>query len=110
MVKSSERRHQRRKTIDLNVFVAPTETTLQKVAVRDLSLTGINISLPQYPLHNDQLITLYFDTRTSHYPLEQAVRARVVHTSKDAIGLRFEHFGNEVIGVLHELLKDAKYF
>ena len=107
-----ERREQPRHPISLEVFVSPTKASNTRLASRitNLSLLGCAIEPNSYSFEEKEKLSICFVASREQCSMSTIIQAEVAHVGEDYIGLCFDTMGAEVIDLLRELLKEAKYF
>jgi len=107
-----ERREHPRHPISLEVFVSPLKTVNTRIESRitNMSLLGCAIEPNSYTFAEKEKLSICFVASREQCSMTTTIQAEVAHVGTDYIGLCFETMGAEVIELLRELLKEAKYF
>jgi hypothetical protein len=107
-----ERRRHARARVELDVWVSSTDDPpdFRKTQVLDLSLMGMAISEPEIGVSQGQTVRLCFALEGAECPWRRLILGRVVHRSRDSVGVEFEMLGVEILTVINGLLDKAKYF
>ncbi len=107
-----ERREHLRHPISLEVFVTPAKVKNQRIASRiiNMSLMGCAIEPNYYSFVEKEPVSICFVASKDHCSMSTIIQAEVAHIGDDYIGLCFDAMGADVMDLLRELLKEAKYF
>jgi hypothetical protein len=111
-ISAIERRKQPRHPVSLDVFVSPVKTDTVRVESRitNMSLLGCAIEPNSYVFKKREKLSICFVGSKEQCSLSTVIQAEVAYICRDYIGLCFESVGADVLAVLRELLKEAKYF
>ena len=107
-----ERREHPRHPISLEVFVSPARATNTRLASRiiNMSLLGCAIEPNSYVFEEREKLSICFVASKDQCSMSTIIQAEVAHVGADYIGLRFDAIGEDVMSLLRELLKEARYF
>lgn len=107
-----ERREHPRHPISLEVFVTPAKAKEQRIESRiiNMSLMGCAIEPNYYSFKEKEEVSICFVASKDQCSMSTIIQAEIAHIGNDYIGLCFDAMGAEVIDLLRELLKEAKYF
>ncbi|MCW8930944.1 MAG: PilZ domain-containing protein [Gammaproteobacteria bacterium] len=107
-----ERREHPRHPISLEVFVSPLKVTNTRLESKiiNMSLLGCAIEPNSYDFRENEKLAICFVASREQCSMSTIIKAEVAHICEEYIGLCFESMGDEVIELLRELLKEAKYF
>lgn len=107
-----ERREHPRHPISLDVYVSPQKVTNVRMESRviNMSLLGCAIEPNSYSFKEDEKLAICFVASREQCSMSTIIQAEVAHVCDEYIGLCFYSLGDDVIEVLRELLKEAKYF
>lgn len=107
-----DRRVQPRQPISLEVFISPGNATKQRIKSRitNMSLMGCAIEPISYSFSDEEQLSICFVASKDQCSMSTIIQAKVAHVDDNYIGLCFDSMGSEVIEVLRNLLKAAKYF
>ncbi len=109
---TTERREHPRHPISLEVFVSPINVTKLRLESRiiNMSLLGCAIEPNSYQFKEKEKLAICFVASREQCSMSTIIQARVAHVCDDYIGLCFDSMGDEVVELLRELLKEARYF
>ncbi len=107
-----DRREHPRHPISLEVFVTPDKARNQRLASRiiNMSLMGCAIKPNAYTFAEKEAVSICFVASKDQCSMSTIIQAEVAHIGNDYIGLCFDAMGADVMDLLHQLLKEAKYF
>ena len=107
-----ERREHTRHPISLEVFVSPSRAANTRIESRitNMSLLGCAIEPNSYAFEEKEKLSICFVASREQCSMTTTIQAKVAHIDKDYIGLSFDAMGADVMDLLRELLKEAKYF
>ncbi len=107
-----ERREHPRHPISLEVFVSPLKVKNKRIASRiiNMSLMGCAVEPNGYAYAEKERLAICFVASKAQCSMSTIIQAEVAHIGQDYIGLCFDAMGTEVMDLLHELLREAKYF
>lgn len=107
-----ERREHARQPISLEVFVSPCKAVNTRIESRitNMSLLGCAIEPNSYHFEEQEKLSICFVASREQCSMTTTIQAEVAHVGKDYIGLCFDTLGADVMDILRELLKEAKYF
>jgi hypothetical protein len=110
--KMDERREFVRQQINLDVCVAPNGLEQKHIESRilNMSLLGCAIEPGSYPFKEQEKLSICFQAAKEDCSKSTAIDAKVCHVCDEYIGLCFKSMGEDVMELLRELLKEAKYF
>ena len=111
-IERRERREHPRHPVSLEVFVSPirvTNTRLESKII-NMSLLGCAIEPNSYAFKEKEKLAICFVASKEQCSMSTIIKAEVAHICDDYIGLCFDSMGDDVIEILRELLKEAKYF
>jgi len=109
---AEDRREHFRHPITLEVFVTPENTDDKHLESRivNMSLLGCAIEPIHYPFKQEEKMSICFVESKEHCSRSTIIDAEVAHIGNDYIGLCFDAMGTDVMQLLRDLLKEAKYF
>jgi hypothetical protein len=107
-----ERREYPRHPISLEVFISPSHVNDIRIASRiiNMSLLGCAIELNEYSYKEKEKLSICFVASKDQCSMSTIIQAEVIYIGEDYIGLCFATMGADVMNLLRDLLKDAKYF
>ncbi|MCK5662378.1 MAG: PilZ domain-containing protein [Thiotrichaceae bacterium] len=107
-----ERRKHLRHSINLEVFVSPIKVTNVRLESRiiNMSLLGCAIEPNSYSFKENEKLAICFVASKEQCSMSTIIQAEVAHVCNEYIGLCFESLGEDVLQLLRELLKEARYF
>lgn len=106
-----ERRKLPRHPIELSVFVSPIKVTNMRLESRiiNMSLLGCAIVPVSYEFSlKDKLVLCFRPSKQCN--TATTINAQVAHVCSDYIGICYDSLGDDVVTLLQDLLKEAKYF
>lgn len=111
-VAAIERREHPRHPINIEVFISPIKVTNVRIESRviNMSLLGCAIEPNSYPFKENEKLAICFVASEEQCSMSTIIQAEVAHICNEYIGLCFDSLGDDVIELLRELLKEAKYF
>ena len=107
-----ERREQYRHHLRLGVCVTPKDMDDLHIesSIINMSLLGCAIEPANYSFRKKDKISICFVAAKENCSKATSIGAKVCHVCDEYIGLCFESMGADVMELLRDLLKEAKYF
>lgn len=108
-----ERREHPRHPISLKIFISPeraSANTRFESRITNMSLYGCAIEPNSYVFKKQEKLSISFVASKDQCSMSTIIQAEVAHVGENYIGLCFDAVGTEVMNLLRELLKEAKYF
>ena len=107
-----ERREHPRHPISLEVYVSPLKVMSNRLESKiiNMSLLGCAIEPNSYSFKENEKMAICFIASREQCTMSTVINAEVAHICDEYIGLCFESVGDDVLELLRELLKEAKYF
>lgn len=108
----SERREHPRHPISLEVFISPVRAANTRIGTRitNMSLFGCAIEPISYAFEEREQLSVCFVASKEQCSMSTIIQAEVAHIGEQSIGLCFAAMGTEVMDLLRELLREARYF
>lgn len=107
-----DRREHPRHPISLEVFVSPIKVinTRLESRIMNMSLLGCAIKPISYTFEEKEKLVICFVASKEQCTMSTIIKAEVAHICDEYVGICFDSMGDDVIELLRQLLKEAKYF
>ena len=107
-----ERREHVRHPVSLKVYVSPAGAVDSHLEFRiiNMSLLGCAIESGSYQFSKREKLSLCFAAAKENCSASTTIEAKVCHVADSYIGICFYAISSDVMVLLRETLKEAKYF